>query len=364
MNRIASLDGLRGVAILLVLAGHALAHIPGLSTVQRDWLLAFFNAGFGVRLFFVLSGYLITELLLREHRRDGQIAIGAFYRRRARRILPAFYCYLAAVAGWLIWRGTPLPLSSWLGAATFVQNYAVLWTAPDSGSVYWNIGHIWTLCVESQFYLIWPPVFVLLRPQRAKWVALAVVLLSPLVRVGTYFLFPDLRGYLGVMLHTDSDGLALGCATALFLNDPRVHAFLGRWRRKGLLLSLSWITLIAPWGRHEIPGFNIAIGFTGDALAAAWIIAVLHRFDCGWLERVTGQGFLPALGLISYSLYLWQQPFLGPEGWITQDRPLLAFILPIILAVISFLCIESRFAPRKALESLRRALHLEPSHAA
>ncbi len=150
-ERIRSLDGVRGIAIVLVLAGHVVANFQPLHPDHRYWLGAFANSSAGVRLFFVLSGYLITWLLLREWTATGRISIGQFYRRRALRIFPAFYAYLFVITGLTFFRPTGVNGETFLAAATFTWNYHHLWISiPPEGA--WNLGHLWTLALEQQFY--------------------------------------------------------------------------------------------------------------------------------------------------------------------------------------------------------------------
>jgi peptidoglycan/LPS O-acetylase OafA/YrhL len=140
-KRIPALDGLRGFSIALVVAGHWLE--PRLVGWERD--MAGTAASLGVRIFFVLSGYLITRLLLQERAQKGSIDLRAFYRRRARRILPASTCFM--LTAFVLFR----PQLSWghaLAAAFYVTNF-------DPGHP-WFLGHLWSLSVEEQFYAIWP----------------------------------------------------------------------------------------------------------------------------------------------------------------------------------------------------------------
>ena len=123
-DRVGTLDGIRGVAILMVLAGHSAQNYSPMAPSLRRWLTVFANSNGGVRLFFVLSGYLITQLLLQEFTRTGSIRLGRFYLRRALRIFPAFYAYLIAVAVVSFWDPQGVTVRTWLAAATFTWNYA------------------------------------------------------------------------------------------------------------------------------------------------------------------------------------------------------------------------------------------------
>ena len=145
-GRIPSLDGVRAIAILLVLYAHA--DIPGHSAFMLAAIKG--RCGFlGVQLFFVLSGFLITALMLRERERTGGVSRAGFYMRRALRILPAYIAYLAVVAIMPPMADHRLTRSDWLSALTYTVNFHPL-PLPMA------ISHAWSLSVEEHFYLLWP----------------------------------------------------------------------------------------------------------------------------------------------------------------------------------------------------------------
>ena len=313
MNRIRTLDGIRGLAILLVVAGHIAANYQPLDPVWRQWLMAFANPSAGVRLFFVLSGYLITHLLLKEHAATGTVSLRGFYWRRGLRILPAFYVYLAVIALLSRWTPTGVSFQTGLAAGTFTWNYAFLWLAVPPEGV-WDLGHLWTLALEQQFYLVWPMVILWLGPRRSLWIAIGMIVWCPLARVATYFLFPAQRGMLVMMFHTGLDSIMAGCAAALLLQSSARTAKLISHGARFAPLAAVWLLLLSPLTGEMLQGFPVVAGITLDALAAGWLIAWIHRAAPAGVGRVLGRGALPALGAISYSLYLWQQPFLAPAG--------------------------------------------------
>ncbi len=340
MKRIPSFDGVRGVAILLVLAGHSVANYEPLSPWIRRWLGSFANASFGVRLFFVLSGYLITSLLLDELKRTGKISLAAFYRRRAARILPAFYVFLAGAVILQIWYPLGITPSSFLTAATHTWNYGCwLWvTTSTSGA--WTFGHLWTLALEQQFYLFWPAVLIGLGTRRAGWCALALIIWCPLARVGTYYLIPTQRGYIGIMLHTAIDSLMIGCLTALLLQNEQVRARLLRHGRVVALGAAIWALGVSPFVSEAVRGFPVVAGFTLDAIAAAWIIAWLHHRGPPAAEGLLGKGVLPWIGTVSYSLYLWQQIFLSPSGRLAEGDIIMPWVCAVGAAWLSYRLVE------------------------
>ena len=339
MKHVSAFDGLRGIAVLMVLAGHTAANYQPFSVEAHRWLGAFANASFGVRLFFVLSGYLITSLLLDERARTGRISLLAFYRRRAVRILPAFYVFLAAILVLQIWHSFGVTPSAALAAATHTWNYAWLWiTAPASGE--WTLGHLWTLALEQQFYLFWPGLLIGLGTRRAGWAALALIVWCPLARVATYFLMPGQRGHLGMMFHTAIDSLMIGCLAALLVQNEKIRAVLIRHGTAGAITGFTWALGLSPLMGELVRGFPVVAGFTLDALAAAWIIAWLHHRSPPVAAGLLEKGILPWLGALSYSLYLWQQVFLSPSGWLAEGNIVLPWLGAIGAAWISYTCIE------------------------
>ena len=138
-------------------------------------------AHLGVSVFFVISGFLITSLLLKELDATGTIAIKRFYLRRAFRIFPPFYFYLAIVFVLAVVGLFPTPLRAFFFAATYTSDY---YLGPGSGSG--GLQHLWSLSVEEQFYLLWPAALLLLGKRRAIYLAWFLILVSPLSRTVTY----------------------------------------------------------------------------------------------------------------------------------------------------------------------------------
>jgi len=323
----------------MVVAGHAALNYQPMNEGLRRWLVAFSNSGLGVRLFFVLSGYLITSLLLQEHAKRGTISLRAFYLRRVLRIFPAFYTFLLTLTVLSLWIPSGLTPSTWTASATFTWNYAHTWVNPPPEGT-WNLGHFWTLALEEQFYLLWPLTLRLAGIRRALYIAVALVIWCPLARLGTYFLFPAERGYVVMMFHTGSDSIMVGCAAALLMQFAPVRKKFARVASAGAWVAVGWMGVLSPLSGEMIRGFPIFAGITLDALASAWIILwARHALPLG-IEKLLGRGLLPALGTISYSLYLWQQLFLSPTGWLAAGRVLPACGAAVAAACLSYWLIE------------------------
>jgi peptidoglycan/LPS O-acetylase OafA/YrhL len=193
--RIPSLDGIRALSIYLVLLAHlkGTAGFPianGRSTIGDIGEL-------GVRIFFVISGFIITKLLLQELEQSGAISLRRFYLRRTLRIFPASYCYLAVIGlisafGFLSVTGSDLR-----NGAVYLMNYAKTRS--------WSVGHMWSLSVEEQFYLLWPAVVCAFGRIRAMQAAALLVVLAPVSRVVIWYAFPDLRFGIGEFFVSSRD---------------------------------------------------------------------------------------------------------------------------------------------------------------
>jgi peptidoglycan/LPS O-acetylase OafA/YrhL len=302
--RIASLDGLRAVSIAAVVLGH-LSRSRGVPDTLAPWLLNRYwdVSNLGVRVFFVISGFLITHLLLREEEARGTISLGGFYGRRVRRILPAYLVYLLVVAVLALRDVVFIPSGGLLAALTFTMNYAA-----NGGSA---LGHLWSLAVEEQFYLLWPPILVLLGRRRAAWAAVVVVLLVPVARIGEFALDPTL--HTRTAFETNADVLALGCLLALWqetLGDMRWYREIALARWTAPLLLLLGIACSVPYR------LGLGVGQTIVALAIVLMVDRCMRRPHGIAGRVLNTAPLVALGMLSYSLYLWQQLFIvAGGGW-------------------------------------------------
>ncbi len=302
--RLPTLDGWRTVAVLIVIWGHLM---PGFYASEAECYARSLSrfGGFGVDIFFGISGFLITRLLLDEKQRSGRISIAAFYVRRAFRILPPCFLYLAAVAI-AVGFGTRLEL---LSSVFFFRNYI----PNDYGSH--ATAHLWSLAVEEHFYLLWPAllVFVVLRQKATSrativaWIAIACALWR-IADAQTHLTESTLQG-LPLHFRTDLrlDALLWGCFAAFLIDDPQKEARFRKafpqWAFFGLLLAgilciARYSLLTSLWLAMIIP-----LLLLGTVLHPEWIAGRL--LEHSWIRFI---------GRISYSLYLWQQLFLL-DGW-------------------------------------------------
>src|SRR2546430_10211730 len=217
------LAGLRVAGLAVVL----LAHLSG----SRGFIDSprFYSCGmFAMRLFFVVSGFLITSILLRDLQKNGQIRLGRFYFRRAMRVFPAAYFFIAVMAVLAVFGLVQFEHGDLLSASTYTMNFR--------GFPAHALGHLWTLAIEEQFYLFWPAALMILGWKRGMRSLIGLVLVAPLIRV----VIPDLMGPRFALLWDDhsllfwSDALATGCLLSMLWRD------LNRDERFSRLLSSRW----------------------------------------------------------------------------------------------------------------------------
>ena len=339
---IPSLDGLRAISIFFVL----IAHLTG----TRHFPVALEPLGklgeLGVRVFFVISGYLITSILLKELGSKGDISLARFYFRRALRLFPAAYFLIGIVA--LLAAKQIVQLERWdlAFALTYGMNY---YNARG-----WPLGHLWSLAVEEQFYLLWPLTLKTLGPWRARRLLFGLILLAPLLRLTSPLVGPAFNFVIW------SDALATGCLLALARNELAGNSIYAR------LLASRWFFLV-PLGA-------LAANYTPSTkvywLVSETVMNVAIALCADWAMRNTEGAVgrflnLPAvvfLGVLSYSLYLWQQIFINRYS----DSPYCAFPLNIILAfamaLVSYLLVEAPLLRlRNALEGTGRLGVVRPS---
>ena len=301
-GRIPSLDGLRAIAILLVLSVHLGQRY--FTTASQARLGALFVAD-GVGIFFVLSGFLITTLLLREHETTGRISLGAFYLRRTLRILPPLYVYLAAVA--VISAALHLGQRGILPSIFFFRNMI------DPSNA-WMTEHVWSLSLEEQFYLLWPFAFVLVLAhggrRGAGLLASALILLAPVIRVGIWAthlpLFAHRETY---FLFARMDALMSGCLLAILVGTARFERLFARFARLWWLPPLYLFLLSSLMNAALGNAWHLTLGFTLDSLSAAWFILWCARNATHPVGRLLNSRVMVALGVWSYSAYLWQTLF-------------------------------------------------------
>ena len=278
-RRIPSLDGVRAISILLVLYSHwgLTDAVPFLHRLPARQF-AYFGS-LGVSIFFVISGFLITALLMAEKEKSATVSLKNFYIRRVLRIFPAYYVYLFVILVLTVTGTIAVSSRDLVWSALYIRDYSAQTTA-------WT-NHTWSLAVEEQFYLLWPLLVLLLNKRRLVTVCFVVIVISPFIRVFTYVLTPGMRDLITVMFHTRADTLMIGCLLALTRFDGsalRVKELFIRYN--GPLLAAVMLFILSPliYGRFH-DGYLMTIGYTIDnaCIALLLIWTVDHR------ETLTGR---------------------------------------------------------------------------
>ena len=297
-GRVQQLDVLRGIAVLLVLVHHS----PGGEgrLLKAGWT--------GVDLFFVLSGFLVSGLLFKEHLRSGHIRPGRFYLRRGLKIYPNFYTMLAVTSAVLALAGVAVEPGKVVHEAVFLQNYL-----PPA---WWGREHAWSLAIEEHFYFLLPPALILLlrvTPFRRAPVRWAAVIAATLGTAALAIRWAMIRSGAGAsevlfLTHTRLDALAFGVLLSVVWHFTPARVALVRRLRFALLPAGLLLTLPCYVLSNEHP-FILTLGLTLNYLGYGMVLAAVLT-----LPRVLPGPLEPALayvGFYSYSIYLWHLPVLA-----------------------------------------------------
>jgi peptidoglycan/LPS O-acetylase OafA/YrhL len=347
------LDVLRFFAFLAVFFHHALPREAalyiknGLPPAATQFILAAKEAGaYGVDLFFVLSSYLITELLIREHAQRGSFSISAFYVRRALRIWPLYFTFLALTI-FVVPRILPADQFGMIYIVSFLLFFGN-WVSAANGLPFSVASPLWSISVEEQFYLMWPPLLRLVGMDRIKHLAIGMLVVAVSTRV---VLAAYAIEHPGVWCNTVArlDSIALGAILAVALRG-RAPQMKNVFR---VLLGGAAVAtfLLVPKFLHQ-DGPTSVITYTATALASVMLLlAVLHT-DAQFLRR-PAFSWLVYLGRISYGLYVVHLLALAlvPEILIVNFgipvgvpmRVLLSFALTVLLAAASYRWLEQPF---------------------
>ncbi|HEX8496355.1 MAG TPA: acyltransferase [Actinomycetales bacterium] len=367
-SRLAGLDGLRGIAVAYVVLDHA--HVD-------TWLYRIFSIGgaAGVTTFFVLSGFLITSLLLREHDVHGRIDLPKFWGRRALRLLPAMWLWLAVITVVWVWAG-------WSQLGFFLDELVkpVFFYYSDFAVLERGLGpvaHTWSLSVEEQFYLVWP--IVLLgalwltgrRPGRPGERAL-VILLLVLTLVGAWWRLKvgdQPRGELISPRRPDTNAVCLvaGATVAALLRSG--------WKPPARLSWLAWPAVIAMLVVPRVEPVQGMLHPT-NAVILLTVLALMALVGClAAGSRVFTAWPLRAVGAVSYGFYLWHFPLMAayaggqfrPIGNHRAATSILIAIVSLGIAYLSFVLLERplmrRYRGRLERVSLARGARTGPDTA-
>lgn len=344
-HKIPSLDGLRAISILLVVTSHVLRSDPVWKLkyeVIRDYGTT------GVTIFFVISGFLITTLLLNEKfAGNGQINIQKFYIRRALRIIPVSFLYIAVIFLLNKFLALGIGTGAFLCALSYTANFFML---PGI------LGHLWSLSVEEQFYLCWP---WLMRLNLRHIIAAAAIIIiyAPLVRVINYF-FPSLEIITLKPFFKHADALMIGCLLSIsqYAWPHLWHSSLVRSRqiKAAAIFLICLMPLIDNIKGIHVGCLTTPFATTITSLSIACVIANAITVRDSLTFRSLNHPVMIYIGTLSYSIYIWQQFFLVPgitylPGW--------AQTFPVNILLIALTSMASYHLWERSFLNLKEKFH-------
>jgi peptidoglycan/LPS O-acetylase OafA/YrhL len=297
-NHIPYLDGLRGISILLVVTAHSgLEHvIPG---------------GFGVTLFFFISGYLITQLLMKELQQTGSINLPYFYLRRFLRLYPPLMGMILAGLAFIWLKHCTLSRWNIVAACFYFTNYYIGWirgTVPDCATIF---DVLWSLSIEEHFYLLYPLLLLLLRKKIRTFIVPACVgllcfvpLLCRWALLQSNSDFNSISGKLYLSTHTRADCILWGCFSALLLAHPQLADFYKRILEKKISLLTACLLLLASFCIRDI-FFRETLRYTLQGIALLVLVPAPSFQKHFFLLKLLQSKWMVFTGKISYALYLF-----------------------------------------------------------
>ena len=301
MKRIPSLDGFRAVSIVLILFCHSRLSTGfpgGLADIAKQ-------AEVGVTVFFVISGFLITNLLLVEESKNGSISLGAFYTRRIFRIVPVYVLYVLFILLWGNVESLYVSRTNLLHVATFTVNF--------DHNKNWFLGHFWSLSVEEQFYLFWPAMLILFR-KHLKIVLVILVAYSCIARVIAY----KFAGYELISLapfFKYSDAIFIGALGGIiFFEKPDVlKNKIFRSYAAQLLAIILFLMFVYFTENGILAIISLPFGNTIISTSVLFLIFVCIPPSDKVIYKILNNKAVVHIGILSYSIYIWQEFFFVGE---------------------------------------------------
>jgi len=339
-NYIPSLGGLRALSIVFVLISHVRA--KNFSFVDSP------GGQIGVNIFFVISGFLITLLLLEEENAYGSISLKKFYLRRSFRIFPVYYFLLFVYFILQLLGILHLHINSWITSLTYTKYFPV-----ENGHE-WETGHFWSLSIEEHFYLLWPLIFKFLKSYRIP-LALLVVIITPIFR-GLYFAY-NIEAIGEMTIFQRADAIMWGCLFAIYKTE--ILAFVHRIKIKHSLLIFFPLggLFLALFVKRMFINKDVLLGCFIKALAGSYgvftnifigfvILLSITPTNNLWYN-ILNAPLMNYVGKLSYSIYIWQQLFFSKSMGVFSTFPLNLLSI-FIVANLSYYFIEKPFLKLKA----------------
>ena len=309
---IPSLDGLRAVSVLLVVAGHFVLNSQAFQTHISPYLVHkhlslsqfFIYQDLGVSIFFVISGFLITNILINDVKKYGAVRLKEFFLKRLFRIFPAYYFFLIVTYFVLQQYSVNFRPEDLLSGFLYLGYYY-----PHHTLATW--GHSWSLAVEEQFYLLWAPILKLLTARNVVYLIIIIILVSPILRVITYFGTDIYKHKYPFLIHTRADTLMFGCLMSYSLDSGKLKNLFSCFKKKWFgLISALFLFLIYPILHMYFLGkYRATIGYSIEGFFISGFIYHMIKNEQSFYGRILNSRLFIHIGSISYGIYLWQQPF-------------------------------------------------------
>ena len=373
VSHIASLDGLRGIAVLLVLLFHFSWSFPEQTGMQIILKRYFWSGWIGVDLFFVLSGYLITRGLVKDSAYSVGKRLKLFWARRAFRIFPLYYIVLivGTIACLALGVRQHVPgVGYWL----YFQNYTL---AFDEMHLRWT-AHFWSLAIEEQFYFVWPLIVLLASARIRPKLTLALFFFCIALRTMLLIKLPHVAAlgwdkeqtakFVYRATPTHMDGLLLGALLAM-ISEAKDHPWMLAWRKVrvpafygGLVALLGLVVWTKGFGTYDRRAMLMGYPLMAVVFTAAVSLAAEGMFPAA-VQRILTKGIFPACGKVSYGMYIfhwvlvvlvaeWQEKFIADKSpavafGVGAGVILIGMILTYGVALLSFRFVEAPFLKLK-----------------
>lgn len=354
MKKIPSLNGLRAISVSIVILQHLrlfndFPFKKGNTSPLLYAFIQFFSDGqLGVNVFFIISGFLITSLLLKEKKATHTVSLKKFYVRRILRIFPALYFLLLFYFVLQMMGLLQFSMVSWLSSLTYTKFLT-------KGDTY--TAHLWSLSVEEWFYLIWPFIFLYASEKNQKRLLFSIMFIVPILRgVGHVYNTKssyDIAALSDFSLLTRGDALSIGCLLAIY-KDKIIFLISRRWNTYFISSLILLFLLSFPQYLLEKIHFNFLAGLLGghSGCIANICISVIVMYSIyapqKWWYHFLNCHIMEYIGILSYSIYLWQQFFTPKEQnwWPTHIPQNIFFIFG--AALFSYYVIEKPFLKLKS----------------
>jgi peptidoglycan/LPS O-acetylase OafA/YrhL len=330
-----SLNGLRGISILMVIIHHFILLYPAISGHVPFLRRIVFIGPLGVNIFFVISGFLITTLCLKEKIKTGDLSLQQFYTRRALRILPVAFLYIIVIAllNYIFKLG--VTIQNFIAATFFMANLSYFRTFGFS----WDLAHYWSLSVEEQFYIFMP--FMIKKNIKAFiTISVAIALITPLIYLAQiqYSVLNASFLMMATRYFMKFQGIAVGCIFSVLLFKGYIN--FGRYSFGVTIISLV-IIFCVPY-QADLNTYSCFSNLLISVFTGFIVINNLHH-QPNFIFRFLNWKALTFIGLLSYSIYIWQQLFLSNDSRFPPSLFPLNLLLLMVIPCLSYFYYEKFF---------------------